>query len=88
MATFNFQVDRVHKVTKPLPVHPDVGLMSEPRTLEAGTAVVYRGLVQLGGTDRHVFDVQGGEERQRVYTRDRAALETSLEEDYGALIRP
>ena len=92
MATFSFQVDRVHQVVKPLTVHPDVGLMSEPFTLDAGATVVYRGLVELGGTERHVFELlapagplQAG---QKAYTRDRAQLEAGLTEDYGELIRP
>ncbi len=92
MATFNFQVDRVYQVTKPLTVHPDVGLMSEPFTLEPGTQVVYRGLVELGGSERHVFDALAGAglpaEVKKAYTRDRAQLEAALAEDYDALIQP
>lgn len=85
MATFNFQVDRVYKVLKPFAVHPDSGLMSEPFTLEPGTTAVYRGLVEIGGSDRFVFDLGEG---KKAYTRDRASFETALEEDFGELIRP
>lgn len=92
MATFNFQVDRVYKVTKPLSVHPDVGLMSEPSTLEPGARAVYRGLVEIGGSDRHVFEVlpaEGGEGTgKKAYTRDRAKIEVSFAEEYGELVRP
>lgn len=85
MASFNFQVDRVHKATSPLTLHPDVGLMSEPFTVEAGTALVYRGLVEIGGTSRHVFDLGEG---RSGYSRDRAQLSAALVEDYNELIRP
>lgn len=85
MATFNFQVDRVYKATKPLAVHPDVGLMGEPFTIEPGAQVVYRGLVEIGGSARHVFDLGEG---KKAYSRDRAQLEVSLEEEFGELIRP
>lgn len=90
MATFSFQVDRVFQVLAPLTLHPDVGLMSEPFKLEAGARVVYRGVVELGGSQRHVFDVvsaAGASERQKGYSRDRAQLERGLAEDYDALIK-
>jgi hypothetical protein len=92
MAKFTFQVDRVHKVVQPFTVHSDVGLMTEPFELAAGTQVVYRGLVEIGGTDRYVFqladDAGALGEGKKVYTRDRASFENALEEDFGALIRP
>lgn len=84
MTHFNFVVDRVYRVTAPLTVHPDVGLMSNPFTVDAGTTIVYRGLVELGGTSRYVFDLGEG---KKAFTRDRAQLLPALAEDYDALLK-
>jgi hypothetical protein len=84
MPSFTFQVDRVHRVTAPITLHPDPGLMSEPFTVEPGQTVVYRGVVELGGTQRHAFDLGEG---RRGYSRDRAQLVPALAEDYDALMQ-
>lgn len=84
MSKFNFHVDRVHKVGAPLTLHSDAGMMTEPFTVAAGATVVYRGLVEIGGTNRYVFDLGEG---KKGYTRDRAALEATLSEDYDALMQ-
>ncbi len=84
MSKFNFTVDRVHNVIKPLTFHSDAGTMTEPFTVAAGTTVVYRGLVEIGHTARYVFDLGEG---KKGYTRDRAMLEAGLAEDYDALLK-
>lgn len=84
MSKFNFTVDRVCNVTKAITFHGDAGLMTEPFTVEPGTTVVYRGTVEIGHTARFCFDVGEG---KKGYTRDRAALEAGLAEDYDALMK-
>lgn len=84
MASFSFQVDRVYAVGASFTVHPDPGLMGEPYSIEAGTRIVYRGVVELGGTQRHVFDLGEG---RKGYSRERSQFENALAEDYDALLR-
>ncbi|MEB3195648.1 MAG: hypothetical protein VKP62_00440 [Candidatus Sericytochromatia bacterium] len=84
MPIFNFQVDRLYHVTEALTLHGDPGLMGEPFTVESGARLVYRGLVELGGTARHVFDLGEG---RKGYSRDRSALEVSLRQDLDALMQ-
>lgn len=84
MPSFSFQVDRVYQVKSAFAVHPDPGLMSEPFNVEAGATVVYRGVVELGGTQRHVFDLGEG---RKGYSRERKQFEDALVEDYGALMK-
>lgn len=84
MPSFSFQVDRVYQVKAPFSVHPDAGLMGEPFTVDAGATVVYRGVVELGATQRHVFDLGEG---RKGYSRERRQFEDALVEDYGALLK-
>ena len=84
MPSFSFQVDRVYQVTAAFSVHPDPGLMGEPFSIEPGTTLVYRGVVELGATQRHVFDLGEG---RKGYSRERAQFEGALAEDYGALLK-
>jgi hypothetical protein len=81
---FHFHVDRVYVLQEPLTMHPDPGLMSDPAVVDAGSKVIYRGVVELGGTDRFVFERESG---QKGYTRDRKSLEKSLIQDLDALLR-
>jgi hypothetical protein len=84
VSQFHFHVDRVYRVTQAVSVHPDPGLMSDPFTLDAGTTVVYRGLVELGGTERFVLDLGNG---KKGYSRNRENLESSLSQDLDSLMR-
>lgn len=84
MSQFHFHVDRVAQTTQALNLHPDPGLMSEPFTLEAGASVVYRGTVELGGSERFVLDLGEG---RKGYTRDRKSLEQGLVQDLNTLMK-
>lgn len=85
MAKFTFQVDREHKVVAPVTFYPTVELTGEPVTLNPGDAVIYRGLIELGGVPHYTFlRPEGG----KLYSKDRAALEAGLEENFDALVQP
>lgn len=85
MAHFTFQVDREHTLTQPTAFHPDVTLTGAPFTLEAGEAVIYRGLIEIDGVPRWTFLLKDG---RKAYSKDRQALEQGLVENYDALAQP
>ena len=80
-ARFSFQIDRPNAISQSLALRPDLDLRGEPVTVESGESVVYRGTVELGGEPRYVLEYGG----RKLYTRDRAALEKSLAENYDAM---
>ena len=84
MANFTFQVDREHKVVAPVTLYPSVELTGEPLTLNPGDAVIYRGMIELGGVPRYTFFLKEG---GKGYSKDRAMLEAGLEENFDALVQ-
>ncbi|MDB5099939.1 MAG: hypothetical protein JWM80_4360 [Cyanobacteria bacterium RYN_339] len=84
MASFTYQVDRVHKLKQALTFFPSPELAGEAFTVPEGGEVVYRGLVILDNKPRFCFDVDG----KKGYTSDEARLVTSLEENFDALVKP
>lgn len=84
MATFTYQVDRVHNVVAPISFNTDVELKGETVTLNPGDAVVYKGLIELAGKNRYTF--QHGD--RKLFSADRAALDAGLTENYDELVRP
>ena len=85
MAHFTFQVDREHTLVEPIPFHPDVTLKGEAFTLEAGEAVIYRGLIEIDGKPSWTFLLKDG---RKAYSGNREQLEKGLVENYDALAQP
>lgn len=84
MANFTFMVDREHKVVAPVTLYPTVELTGEPITLNPGDAVIYRGMIELGGVPRYTFFLKDG---GKGYSKDRKALEAGLEENFDELVQ-
>ena len=89
MPAFHFQVDRQHKVLKDLRCFSTAELSGEAFTVPAGSILVYRGLVELGGTPRYCFDWAAESEgaTRKAYSKERAELELGLAEDFDALMK-
>lgn len=83
MPTFTFQVDRRFTVVSPIQLSPTVELSGPIVTVPAGDSVIYRGLIELAGVPRYVFD-QG---ERKLFTSDRAQLLPALAECYHDLVQ-
>lgn len=84
MAKFTYQVDREHKAVAPVTLYPTVELTGEPRTLAVGEAVIYRGMIELGGVPHYTFFYKDG---GKGFSKDQAALEAGLEENFDELVQ-
>lgn len=82
MANFSFTVDREHRVVAPVTFYPDVNLQGEAFTLEAGEAVIYRGLIEIDDVPRWTFFLKDG---RKAFSKNREQLEKGLEENYDEI---
>lgn len=83
MAKFSFVVDREYQVVNPLQFYGNWDLKGETFGVQPGDKVVYKGVVELAGSVRYHFLVEG----KKAYAQDRALLEDALSENYDALIQ-